>query len=73
MARDYHVCKLPTHRDLFGGSERVLQIIANESSIKDLLVCLRHVCSRGKREPLSNFELDVLCDLYNSLSIFNFK
>ena len=73
MAREYHVSKLPFHRDLFGGSERVLQITANESSIKDLLVCLRHVCSHGKREPLSNFEQEVLCDLYNSLSIFNFK
>ena len=73
MARDYVISKLPYHRDMFGGSERTLQIVGTESSIKDLVLVLRSVLSHGKSEPLSNYEQDVLCDLYNSLSIFNFK
>ena len=73
MARNYHVSKLPIHRNLFGDPERMVQIIGSESSIKDLLVCLRGVISHGKKEPLSNFEEDVLSDLYNSVSLFNFK
>ena len=73
MARDYVVSKLPYHRDMFGNSERTIQIVGSEVAIKDLHVALRSLLSHGKYEPLSQFEQDVLSDLYNSLSLFNFK
>lgn len=73
MAREYYVSKLPYHRDMFGNSERTIQIVGSEVAIKDLHVALRSLLSHGKYEPLCPFELDVLSDLYNSLSLFNFK
>lgn len=73
MVRDYVVSKLPYHRSLFGDSGRTIQIIGSEVAIKDLHVALRSLLSHGKYEPLSPFEEDVLSDLYNSLSLFNFK
>ena len=73
MAREFYVSKLPIHRNLFGDPERMVQIIGSESSIKDILVCLRSVLSHSRSEPLSRFEEDVLSDLYNAVSLFNFK
>lgn len=73
MARDYHVNRLPYHRDLFGDSERKFQIVVSESVLKELCTTLRHVVGDCKYRPVTNDEQDVLCDLYNSLSLINFK
>ena len=73
MVRDYVVSKLPYHRDMFGDSQRTIQIVGSELAIKDLLLALRSLLSHGNYEPITQFEEDVLCDLYNSLSLFNFK
>ena len=73
MARDYHVSKLPLHCNLFGDSERVFEILCKSQDLKDLKLALRGVISHGKREPISAFEQDVLCDLYNSISLISLK
>lgn len=73
MAREYHVSKLPLHRNLFGDSERVFEIVCKSSEMKDLLLALRGVLSHGKSQPITSFEQDVLCDLYNSISLVNLK
>lgn len=73
MARNYVVSKLPYHRDMFGDCKRTIQIVGSEVAINDLHVALRSLLSHGKYEPLSQYEQDVLSDLYNSLSLFNFK
>ena len=73
MAREYHVSKLPIHRNLFGDSERVFEIVCKSSEMKDLLLALRGVISHGKSQPITPFEQDVLCDLYNSISLVNLK
>ena len=73
MTRDYYVTRLPYHRDLFGDSERKFQIVVSESVLKELCITLRHVVGDCKYRPLISEEQDVLCDLYNSLSLINFK
>lgn len=73
MAREYHVSKLPIHRNLFGDSERVFEIVCKAPDVKDLILALRGVISHGKSQPITAFEQDVLCDLYNSLSLINLK
>lgn len=73
MARDYHVSKLPTHRNLFGDYERVFEIVCRAQDLNDLKFALRGVISHGKREPITTFEQDVLSDLYNSISLISLK
>lgn len=73
MVRDYYVSRLPFHGDLFGDSERKFQIIIPESVFKELCTTLRHVVGNAKYRPITNNEQDVLCDLYNSLSLINLK
>lgn len=73
MARQFYVSHLPYQRDMFGSCNRTIQIVGDESSIKDLNVALLSILSHGKYEPLSPFEEDVLSDLYNSLCLFNSK
>lgn len=73
MARDYHVSKLPLHRNLFGDSERVFEIVCKAQDLNDLKLALRGVISHCKCEPISAFEQDVLCDLYNSISLISLK
>lgn len=73
MARDYHVTRLPYHRDLFGDSERKFQIVVSESVLKELCTTLRHVVGNCKYRPVTSEEQDVLCDFYNSISLINFK
>lgn len=73
MSRDYHVSKLPLHRNLFGDSERVFEIVCKSQDLNDLKLALRGVISHGNREPITMFEQDVLCDLYNSISLISLK
>ena len=48
MVREYHVSKLPIHRNLFGDSERVFEIVCKSSEMKDLLLALRGVLAQKK-------------------------
>lgn len=73
MARDFNVSKLPDHRSLFSPDERVYQILCKESDIKDLNIVLRSVLSKIHLGLIDSYEQDVLCDLYNSISLIRFK
>lgn len=74
MARDFRVFKLPLQQQLFNNSRRRYQILTDELSLLDLHRVLRSVISnKYKNVPLTSFEEDVLCDLYNSISLIKFK
>lgn len=74
MARVFVVSKLPLQLSLFEKDEVFFNICCSQSSLIDLHKVLRSVISnKFKKVPLNSFEEDVLLDLYNSISLINFK
>lgn len=74
MLHDYEIRKMIVQTSLF--MPNVIQkyeIICDAAAISDLCVVLRSVISDCRRRPLSAYEQDILCDLYNSISIYKLK
>lgn len=74
MAHDYEIRKMNVQTSLFMPKiEQKYEIICDAAAISDLCRVLRSVVSDCRMRPLSSDEQDVLCDLYNSISIYNLK
>lgn len=73
MAHDYEIHKLPTQTDLFGKRSQLYQIICDGDALVDLCRVLRSVVGYAQRRPITSEEQNILCELYNSISLYKLK
>ena len=74
MSHDYEIRKMNVQTSFFMPKiVQKYQIICDGSALVDLCRVLRSVVSSCKSRPLTSDEQDVLCDLYNSISIYKLK
>ena len=73
MAHDYEIRKRSTQMSLFASSASLYEIVCDGAALVDLYRVLRSVVGHGKTCPITSEEQDILCDLYNSISLYKLK
>lgn len=73
MAHDFLISKIPIQTSLFDKSVQNYQIVCNGDTLVILCCFLRTIVGNCKTRPLTNEEQDILCDLYNAISLYKLK